>query len=119
METQTKKRGRPFKIDENNVIEFLSNIEKKLNPITFILQVNGETTITSPTNVLQSLREISIPPTSIKTMSVFHFELNGKVYHRVLKIQQMKMLLGNNMRKIMTAKVINTTLGLSGEDLYK
>lgn len=88
-------------------------------PISFTLQVNGQTTVIQTSNVLKVLKEIDIVPTTIKTVSVLHFEFKGNVYHRIFRVQQMKMLLGNESRKIMVAKVINMTLGLQGEELYK
>lgn len=89
--------------------------------IFFTFTMNGETTKTTVTNILQSLKDISksIQPTTVKTVSIFHYELNNNIYHRILRVMPMKMLLGNNNRKLAMAKVINNTLGLSGEELYK
>jgi hypothetical protein len=95
----------------------------KKYPETIVLTftMNGATVTSTVENVLESLRELakSIEPQKIKTASIFHYEHDGKVFHRILKVLQMKMLVGNDMRRIMVAKVINNTLGLSGENLYK
>ncbi len=114
METEIikRKRGRPFKVKPETVVE------KKSDAISFTLQFNGKTVTTYTDNVLKSLREVDIVPTSLKTMTILTFKKDEKVYRRFLKVSFMKMLLANDMKKKMVAKVINTSLGLSGEHLY-
>lgn len=106
-------------ISKEKQIELAKGLYK--HPIFFIFTMNGQVTKVTTDNVLTSLKELSksIIPTSIKTASIFHYELNGKVYHRILRVGPMRMLLGNDQRKLMMAKIINSTLGLFGEDLYK
>ncbi len=118
-QTIPKKRGRPAKIKEELSIPVIdiqfptqADVIRMYNPIVFILQVNGNTIHTQVANVLKALKEIKIVPNTIKTVSVLHFEYQGKTYHRIFRVMQMKMLLGSEARKIMVAKIINLTLGL-------
>lgn len=89
-------------------------------PITMSLKLNGEVTEVGIDNVFHSLRSLKdqIDPQKIKTVTIFSFSKDDKTYRRILRVGMMKMLLANDIRKMMMAKVVNITLGLTGEHLY-
>lgn len=95
--------------------------DAKPKNISFSFTLNGVTTSVMVRSVLEALKELSasISPRAIKTMGVFHVQYEDRIYHRILKVQPMKMLLGNESRRLMVAKTINNNLGITGEDLYK
>lgn len=113
--------GEPFPVDAKNIKEILNDIRANLEPITLTLKVNGETKIYHSDNVLILLRQLKdeFIPQEIKTMAQFTFEMEGKTFMRFLRVPFMKLLLGNDMRKKMMAKIINLTFGLEGEYLYQ
>jgi hypothetical protein len=114
MET-TKKRGRPKKIDKQ-VDVALEKLEDK--PISLILKLNGQVVEIKTDNVLYTLRELPARPDFLKSMVYIEVKYQGRTFFRVFKVPMFRMLLQNSGRQLMLAKVINQTLGITGENLY-
>ncbi len=87
-------------------------IEREKN-ITFSIKVAGQDQLFETDDVLTSLRALSFDVNKIKTMTVFEITYKGKTYTKFLKIPHMKMILMNDMRKQIFAKIINQSLGIT------
>ncbi len=113
--TTPKKRGRPAKIIKEIDIA-LEKLEVK--PITVILKLNGQVIEIKTDNVLATLRELPARPDFLKTIASLIVQYQGRTFNRVFRIPMFRMLLQNDSRKLMQAKIINQTLGITGENLY-
>lgn len=81
-------------------------------PITISLKLFGQDRLEDVDNVLEFLRSLDIDPLKIKSRTTFTVSYGGNTYRKILTITQMKRLLGNDIVRQMTAKMINNACGI-------
>lgn len=86
--------------------------KKDAQDITISLHLAGQDKQIKTDNVLKSLRELNVDPKLIKSRATFEVTYNGKTYRKILPIMQTKRLLSSDLVRKITAKIINSSLGI-------
>ncbi len=81
--------------------------------ISLTLEMNGAKQETSADSVMELLENIGIEPMKVKTLTKMTFGYQGRNFYRILRIPFMKMLILNDMRRLLLAKTANSALGIS------